>query len=664
MQSQDLEKYRQRLHSRIPLIGGWLRRRAVRELAQDGSFEAVRALAGTVAHHPDPSSSAAALSALRVLAEDNNAEAQESLCRLAMENDHVEFRDEVLAAGYLPREESRRALFFFLTGQWEQYDSLDFDHSLLRGIYEAADDRLRRRIAAVARAAGRLEWVEVVSGGRRGRRLGAMTDREWRAALAVLRDHERWPEIWQLAQEAPPRWSAALVRQLRKCGWTPSEADRADFDELGRLAEAYGDPDFRYLLHCRKRLKGHRDEIRSLTFAPNGRLLASGCGDGSVGLWKIPDGKGPHRLKGHKGPVNCLAISPNGRTLVSGGRDGAVWLWQLPSADRAKCLQGHSQMVTCLAISPDGQTLATGSADSSIQLWSLPDGQSLKLVPGHDAAVLDLAISPDGRILASAGGDSMVRLWSLPGGRALATLQGHRNHEQDAVLCLAISPDGQLLASGGTDGVVKLWNLPDGNWRDDLSDHHRDANCLAISRDGKWLVSGGGDHNLKVWQLPAGRPGQTWEAHCDAITRLTISPDGNMLASISGTGLGQDASVRVWKIPEGRHVKNLYGHAQHATCLALSPNGQMLASGSGDRIICLWTPELHRLLSEPVRETSLKDLEWVRSVLADDLLPADERAALTFLEALVRRYRRHDIVVAEAGPRVIEVGAFDIEIEG
>ena len=37
---------------------------------------------------------------------------------------------------------------------------------------------------------------------------------------------------------------------------------------------------------------------------------------------------------------------------------------------------------------------------------------------------------------------------------------------------------------------------------------------------------------------------------------------------------------------------------------------------------------------------------------------------MDFIAALIRWRRRSDILVEESGPRVIEIGAFDIEIEG
>jgi WD40 repeat protein len=663
MSPRSLTTYRHWLDSRLPLIGSWLRRRALNELTQDGSAEAVQTLAGAVWRGPDPEGRAAALDALRQLARQDNRAAQEALCRFVIHHDHGPTRAEVLAAGYLPQEESQRALFYFLTGQWEEYEGLDFDHSLLRAVYEAASDPLRRRIAAAAREAGRLEWVGIVSGGRQGRRLGAMTEAEWKATLTVLQDNRRWDEMWRLAQEAPPCWGARLLRRLKDARWTPGKEERREFDDLLRLAVQFPEDDFRFRLHPGATLSGHRDAVRCLAFSPDSRVLASGSADKTVRLWSLPEGRTVKTLEGPKGHVNCLAISPDGRVLASGGKDSSVWLWRLPSAKTSVHLDGHTQMVLCLAITPDSRLLASGSADSGIQLWNLPEGKNRKLLDGHSAGVLDLVISPNGRLLASASGDGSVRLWSLPDGKAMRTLWGHRNEDTDAVSCLAISPDSRLLASGGTDANICLWSLPGGHELETLAGHLAGVSCLAISPNGRVLASGSADQTVRLWRLPDGRPLETWEAHSSEVTRFAVSPDGDILASVCGSGLGHDHSVRLWGLAERRRLQTLDGHTRYVTCVAMSPDGRFLASGSGDTTIRLWTAEMSRLIGLPVRQATLKDLAWVQSALRKDGLPEPEKRALAFLAALIRRRRRYDVEVEEAAPRVIEVGEFDIEIE-
>jgi WD40 repeat protein len=664
MDAGQIEKLRQQLGNRVPLLGSWLQNQALKTLSQDGSAEAVRLLAEAVVQAEDEVFGTAVLESLRRLAAQGNVPAQEALCRLVIHYDDRRAAKIVMASGYLPHDESKRALFYFMTERWEEYESLDFDHRLLREAYDSGDARLRSRLAAKARQAGRLEWIEMVSGGKQGRRLGIMSEAEWQTAVSLLEARKDWPALWRLAQEAPPKWSAKILQRLRKSRWPIKDQDRAGFQELARLASPWPDSDFRGLMHHRATLAGHEHEIRCLAISPCGKILASGSADHTVRLWDLAEARPYCGLEGHSDWVNCLAINPSGNLLASAGRDGQICLWRLPSGRTGKRLEGHSQAVFCLAMSPDGSLLASGSSDRTVRLWSLPAGEELNTLEGHEGGVSCLAISPDGQILASGSADGTVRLWSLPAGRHLRTLDGHHAEELDGVLCMAISPNGELLASGGVDSAVRLWGLPNGRLLKILEGHRESVYALAITPDGQLLVSGGGDHAVRLWRLPGGRLLKTFEGHVSASSSLVISPDGELLASASGGGWGLDHTVRLWNLVTRRALRTLTGHTRYATCLALNPDGRTLASGSGDNTIRLWSAELSRLSHLPVGRASLKDLEWVQRALAAPETSKAEKDALLFIAALIRWRRRSDILVEEVAPRVIELGAFDIEIEG
>ncbi|MCR4413935.1 MAG: hypothetical protein NUV77_16085, partial [Thermoguttaceae bacterium] len=102
----------------------------------------------------DPSIARAAEQALRGL---RSAEAQDALCRAAIERDHAAAGDIAVAAGFMPRDQRDRALFLFLTEQWDRYQEFDFDGRIMRLIYQSAGEPLRARIAE--RELTNVEWL-------------------------------------------------------------------------------------------------------------------------------------------------------------------------------------------------------------------------------------------------------------------------------------------------------------------------------------------------------------------------------------------------------------------------------------------------------------------------------------------------------------------------
>ena len=69
---------------------------------------------------------------------------------------------------------------------------------------------------------------------------------------------------------------------------------------------------------------GHRAEVRSLAFAPDGKSLASGGADSSVRLWDAATVRQLATLKGHIGAVRAVALSADGSLLASCCSSGAA----------------------------------------------------------------------------------------------------------------------------------------------------------------------------------------------------------------------------------------------------------------------------------------------------------------------------------------------------
>jgi WD40 repeat protein len=653
-----LEKIERRLQSRAPLIGAWLRRRALRRLAGLGTPGACRMLARTVAYTGDHDTRHKAFVCLRDMARKGSKPAREALCRLVINSDYGPARDLVLAEKYQPEEEIHRALYFFMTSQWEAYEALDFDHHMLRTAYSAVSQRLRDRIAAQARSEGRLEWVDIASGGQQGKRLGTMTDAEWKMVIALLRDEGHMPELWKLAQEAPPRWAGGIVRCLAAEEWAPAEADVRDFRELAGYAKACHDLDTSLLFQFRRSLEGHTDEVRALTFLSDGRTLASGSADRTVRIWDAKAGKCLHVLAEHRGAINCLAVSPDGKQLVSGGKDGLPLLWRLTANPVAIALDGHEAAITNVTFSSDGQWLATADGDGALQLWSALDGSSRATLTGHEGAILAMQMTPNGGTLVTGAADGLVRLWDVPTGRLHNTLAAH---DSEPVPALAISPEGDLLAAAAGKATY-LYRLPTGQPLGVLLGHREGVNCLAFSPDGQILLGGGADHEVLTWRISDAHLLHRVEAHSSQVTQVLVDPRGKIGMSVSGYGAGHDYSIRLWSLADGSLQRALYGHTRYISSVAQSADGQYLASGGGDCTIRIWSSELSRLNHVPVGQISLADLEYAEQCARDEHSLEAERAAWGLIACLVRRRRRTDIELDDAGRRSLRLGPYDIEI--
>lgn len=574
-----------------------------------------------------------------VLEQLQQAEAREALFRLIIETDQPLAREVAVAAQYAPQEPQQRALFYVLTEQWEAYEKLDFDQSLIQAVYQASNEWLQSRIAELTRRAGRAEFVQIIAGSRQQRRLADMTEGEWEVVFALLQRRQQWAEMWRLAQAAPAVWGVRLLQQLDDAGWQPEQpADQAGLAELVGLARACAAEGLQLgrLLRCQRTLTAHRGPVNDLAITPDGQLLVSGSDDGTVRLWGLPEGKALKTLEKHSSEVWSVAISPDGRLLVSGSDDGVVYLWRLPDGKFLDTLKSQADALNDLAISPvplGGYTnqwlLAGGYGNGLIRLWRLPDGKILNTLNGHSAGVVKLAISPDGNLLASGSRDSMIQLWRLPGNapsrdgappidsEPLQTLRDHTG----SVNGLAISPNGRLLASASLDQTVRIWQLLEG---DKLNE-------------------------VKLFK--------TLKGHGDAVVDLAIQPNGPILASA-----GLDKTIRLWRLSDGQPLQSLSGHANWVMSLAISPNGRLLSSGGYDNTIKLWSSDLTRLASLPPGQTTLADLEWLQETAQTGKISSVERSWANFMLALGRWRRRFDIEVEAVSPH-ISIGEFDIELE-
>lgn len=166
-----------------------------------------------------------------------------------------------------------------------------------------------------------------------------------------------------------------------------------------------------------RELDGDANQVNSLVYSPDGKLVSTAWDDGKIRLFDGQTGDFRTLLDPEAGVrhgITGLAFSLDSKTLVSKGRDNTVVLWDLKEGKPGRTLKGHKlamhdTSVSAVAFSGDGKLIATGAGaekygDYEVILWDAKTGEVRQTFSGLTQPVHVIAFSPDGKALAVCGG--------------------------------------------------------------------------------------------------------------------------------------------------------------------------------------------------------------------------------------------------------------------
>ncbi|KAF2750703.1 WD40 repeat-like protein [Sporormia fimetaria CBS 119925] len=225
-------------------------------------------------------------------------------------------------------------------------------------------------------------------------------------------------------------------------------------------------------------IPAHEGAIWTLEVHPDGKSVVTGSADKTAKFWnfeivqeEIPGTKRTmpklklvqSRILKVNDDILSLCFSPDSRLIAVSTLDNTVKVFFVDSLKLFLNLYGHKLPVLNMSISSDSKLIATCSADKNVRIWGLDFGDCHKAIFGHEDSIMQIAFIPhpvqseEKHIFFSASKDKLVKSWDGDKFEQIQKMKGHHGE----IWAMTVSKTGDFLVTASHDKSIRVWSRSD-----------------------------------------------------------------------------------------------------------------------------------------------------------------------------------------------------------
>ena len=346
-----------------------------------------------------------------------------------------------------------------------------------------------------------------------------------------------------------------------------------------------------------RRFEGHKDDVWSICFSPDGNFVLSSSSDRTIRIWEVASGKELRRFVGHLNIVTSVNYFPNGKLVISGSIDATLRLWDIIHGREIRSLKLNEPCGVCF--SPDGKSIISLNCNSNIiQLWKIFNNdtdshlQSFFPIIAYISPARELLIDFNHVQDTLKHTQNEIKSGNLHKAylalRRIQKTEGyHRNQE---LLDLIFSCYGKDIKKK----LNACWQKPT-----KLFEQYYLINSTCFSQDGRYILFSNRKNNtICLWDRENETESKSLEGHGVKLFRACFSPNGRNIIS-----QGKDEIIRLWDVTSSKEIKNHKDLIGYLIKDSFSPDGKFFVIGIDEiRILLLSTDsceEIKKLVGPP-----------------------------------------------------------------